>query len=196
MSSTRSRSPPALNAPSAPRTSATRVSSSVATVFQTYASSRCASASTALSRPALRNVMRRTRGAGRSSSRLGNASYGSAIAGTLMFPSVVPEARLERTEHGLVARGDGWYVVNARDAVWRHTEGRTSIVDFEGEPGFRQLGINVSVMRPGEAMAMYHWEADQEDFLVVAGEATLIVEGVERPLRPWDFVHCPAQTKH
>ena len=45
-------------------------------------------------------------------------------------------------------------------------------------------------------MAMYHWEADQEDFLVVAGEALLIVEGEERPLRQWDFVHCPAGTKH
>jgi uncharacterized cupin superfamily protein len=43
---------------------------------------------------------------------------------------------------------------------------------------------------------MYHWEADQEDFLVLAGEALLIVEGEERPLRQWDFVHCPAQTKH
>jgi uncharacterized cupin superfamily protein len=45
-------------------------------------------------------------------------------------------------------------------------------------------------------MAMYHWEGDQEDFLVVSGEALLIVEGQERPLRRWDFVHCPAGTKH
>ena len=43
---------------------------------------------------------------------------------------------------------------------------------------------------------MYHWEADQEDFLVLAGEALLIVEGEERPLRQWDFVHCPPGTKH
>ena len=45
-------------------------------------------------------------------------------------------------------------------------------------------------------MAMYHWEADQEDFLVLAGQAVLLVEGEERPLRQWDFVHCPAGTKH
>jgi uncharacterized cupin superfamily protein len=45
-------------------------------------------------------------------------------------------------------------------------------------------------------MAMYHWEADQEDFLVVSGEALLIVEGEERRLRAWDFVHCPPETKH
>src|SRR5262245_25312951 len=43
---------------------------------------------------------------------------------------------------------------------------------------------------------MYHWEADQEDFLVVSGEALLLVEGEERPLRQWDFVHCPAGTEH
>jgi len=43
---------------------------------------------------------------------------------------------------------------------------------------------------------MYHWEADQEDFLVLSGEALLLVEGEERPLRRWDFVHCPAGTKH
>ena len=29
---------------------------------------------------------------------------------------------------------------------------------------------------------MYHWEADQEAFLVLAGEAVLVVEGEERPL--------------
>jgi uncharacterized cupin superfamily protein len=43
---------------------------------------------------------------------------------------------------------------------------------------------------------MYHWEADQEDFLVLSGEALLIVEGQERPLRRWDFVHCPPDTEH
>jgi len=43
---------------------------------------------------------------------------------------------------------------------------------------------------------MYHWEADQEDFLVLSGEALLVVEGEERPLRQWDLVHCPPGTKH
>ena len=43
---------------------------------------------------------------------------------------------------------------------------------------------------------MYHWEADQEDFLVLSGEALLIAEGEERPLRQWDFVHCPPEAKH
>jgi oxalate decarboxylase/phosphoglucose isomerase-like protein (cupin superfamily) len=43
---------------------------------------------------------------------------------------------------------------------------------------------------------MYHRENDQEDFLVLAGEALAIVEGGERPLRQWDFVHCPPWTSH
>ena len=43
---------------------------------------------------------------------------------------------------------------------------------------------------------MYHWESDQEDFLILSGEGTLVVEGQERPLRAWDFVHCPPRTGH
>ena len=109
---------------------------------------------------------------------------------------VVPEARLEETEHGLVATGEGWYVLNAREARWHHAEGRPAFCDLEGDQNFPQLGINVQVLHAGDAMAMYHWEADQEDFLVLSGEALLIVEGEERPLRPWDFAHCPAETKH
>ena len=43
---------------------------------------------------------------------------------------------------------------------------------------------------------MYHREDAQEDFLVLSGECLLIVEGEERPLKAWDFVHCPAWTEH
>ncbi len=67
---------------------------------------------------------------------------------------------------------------------------------FEGALDFLQLGINLTLLGPGEPMAMYHWEADQEDFLVLAGEALLIVESEERNLQQWDFVHCPAGTNH
>src|SRR5918995_5811589 len=109
---------------------------------------------------------------------------------------VVPEAPLDTTEHGLVPNGEGWFVLNAREARWYHGEGRGAICDFQGETEFPQLSINLRVLEPGEPMAMYHWEADQEDFLVLAGEALLIVEGEERPLRQWDFVHCPAGTNH
>ena len=109
---------------------------------------------------------------------------------------MIPEAAPEETEHGLVAKGDGWYVLNACESRWYYVEGRGAFCDFEGDKDFAQLGLNVQVLGPGEAMAMYHWEADQEDFLVVAGEALLIVEGEERPLRTWDFVHCPPNTEH
>ena len=109
---------------------------------------------------------------------------------------MVPEAPLEQTEHGLVPKGDGWFVLNAREARWREREGRGLRCVFEGEPEFPQLGISLYVLEPGEPIGMYHWEADQEDFLVLDGEALLIVEGEERRLRKWDFVHCPAETKH
>lgn len=109
---------------------------------------------------------------------------------------MVPEAKLEQTEQGVVAKDDGWFVLNARDARWYYVEGRGAFCDFEGEAEWKQLGFNVQVLGSGEAMAMYHWEADQEDFLVVSGEALLIIEGEERPLKAWDFVHCPPNTKH
>jgi len=113
------------------------------------------------------------------------------------LPFTVSESRLESTEHGLVPDADGWFVLNAREARWYHGEARAALCVFESEIGdFAQLGINLNVLQPGEPMAMYHWEADQEDFLVLAGEALLIVEGEERPLRQWDLVHCPAGTKH
>ena len=44
----------------------------------------------------------------------------------------------------------------------------------------RPLGI-LTVLVPGEPMTMYHWETDQEDFLVLSGEALVIIEGEERP---------------
>ena len=109
---------------------------------------------------------------------------------------MVPEAPLEQTDAGLVAKGDGWFVLNAKDSRWYHADGRPAFCDFEGDAEFTQLGINVTVLGPGQPMAMYHWEADQEDFLVLSGEAVLIVEGEERPLRPWDLVHCPPNAKH
>ena len=109
---------------------------------------------------------------------------------------MVPEADLKETEHGLVPTGDGWYVLNARDSRWYHVDGRGAFCDLEGEQDFPQVGVNVQVLLPGQPMAMYHWEVDQEDFLVVSGEALLIVEGEERALHAWDFFHCATLTKH
>ena len=109
---------------------------------------------------------------------------------------MTPEAAIEETESGLVPVGDGWFILNAREARWRHREGRGERLLFEGDTDFSQIGVNLFVLGPGEPIGMYHWEAAQEDFLVLPGEALLIVEGEERPLRRWDFVHCPAETRH
>ena len=115
---------------------------------------------------------------------------------------MVSEAALENTGAGLVPVSGGWFVVNARQARWIHREGRGDNLPFTGwtsdeaETYFPQLGISLVVLGPGEPIGMYHWEADQEDFLVLSGEALLLVEGEERPLRQWDFVHCPPQTRH
>ena len=109
---------------------------------------------------------------------------------------MVPEAPLEQTDAGTVAKGDGWFVLNAIDSRWYHADGRSAFCDLEGDVDFSQLGINISVLEPGQPMAMYRWEAEPEDFLVLSGEAILVVAGEERPLRAWDFVHCPPDTKH
>jgi uncharacterized cupin superfamily protein len=114
---------------------------------------------------------------------------------------MVPEAELEQTEAGLVPASAGWFVMNARDARWFQRPGRDSLPltgcdEFEAETYFPMLGMSIQVLAPGEPNSIYHWETEQEDFLVLAGEALLIVEGQERPLKQWDFVHCPPETRH
>lgn len=100
------------------------------------------------------------------------------------------------SKNGLVVDGEGWFVVNARDSRWRSEGPLGSYCTFEGKRRFPQLGINVNVLEPGQAMGMYHRERAQEGFLVLAGECVLIVEGQERRLEAWDFVHCPGGTEH
>jgi uncharacterized cupin superfamily protein len=109
---------------------------------------------------------------------------------------VADEAQLEQTENGLVPKGGGWFVVNAHDARWWHHDTFGSAVTFEGETAFPDFGINVQVLEPGQPNCMYHGENAQENFLVLAGECLLLVEGEERPLKQWDFVHCPPWTQH
>lgn len=109
---------------------------------------------------------------------------------------MVPEAPLERMPEGLRPAGDGWFVLNAREAPWLQGERISASCELEGPVEFPQAGIFLRVLEPGEPVALYHWEADQEGFLVLAGEALLIVEGQERLLRAWDFFHCPPGTRH
>ena len=113
----------------------------------------------------------------------------------------MPEARLEDSGSGLAPATDGWFVVNVRDAEWWFSERRGAACNFEGEERrppveFAQLGINVTVLEPGQSNGLYHAESDQEAFLVLSGECRLLVEGEERRLRPWDFFHSPPCTEH
>jgi len=117
----------------------------------------------------------------------------------------VPEAPLDDSGSGLAPVGDGWFVVNVRDAEWLTSENATTselrssgaACTFESEQfWFRQLGIRLHVLEPGEPNGLYHSESEQEAFLVLSGECTLLVEGEERLLRPWDFFHSPTGTEH
>jgi uncharacterized cupin superfamily protein len=89
----------------------------------------------------------------------------------------------------------GWFVRNLREMQWWDRGPRGSVADLVGDDD-AQVGVNVFVLEPGQPMSMYHWEADQEDFLVLSGEALLIVDGEERPLSQWDFFHCPPNVSH
>ncbi len=110
--------------------------------------------------------------------------------------AVVPEVPPRKTKYGLVNDGEGWFVVNAREARWREWGPLGVYCDFEGKRRFPQLGINVSVLEPGQSLGRYHRENAQEGFLVLAGTCLLIVEDEERELKTWDFFHCPPQTEH
>jgi uncharacterized cupin superfamily protein len=88
-----------------------------------------------------------------------------------------------------------WFVRNLSEMKWWDRGPRGFVADLVGDDE-AQVGVNLFVLNPGQPMSMYHWEADQEDFLVLSGEALLIVEDEERPLRQWDFFHCPAPVPH
>jgi len=109
----------------------------------------------------------------------------------------VPEAKLVETPVGNKPEGDGWFVVNMSEAVSFGFDDEMYGFIFEGElRNFPHFGINVRVLGPGRPAAMYHAESGQEAFLVLQGEALLIVEDEERPLQQWDFVHMPPNTAH
>jgi uncharacterized cupin superfamily protein len=110
---------------------------------------------------------------------------------------MVEEARLEPLDAGLTPVSDGWFVVNVRDAAWVRSDVFGAACIFEGDAApFADLGFTLVLLAPGQPNGLYHREANQEDFLVLAGECLLLVEGEERPLRAGDFVHCPAGTEH
>jgi uncharacterized cupin superfamily protein len=118
------------------------------------------------------------------------------------------KARLEAVDSGLAPVSDGWFAVNVREAAWLVNdafgarcvfEGDTPVLRRRPELGvhrFADLGFTLAVLEPGRPSGLYHAETNQEDFLVLAGECLLLVEAEERPLKAWDFVHCPPGTAH
>lgn len=108
------------------------------------------------------------------------------------------EAAIEETPEGRVARGEGWFILNLGEMAWR-TAGFGTSCSFNAptndpdEPG---IGVHVHVLRPGEANGYYHAEEAQEGFLVLSGECIAVVEGQERRMRQWDYLHSPPGTAH
>ena len=121
---------------------------------------------------------------------------------------MVEEARLDDVGSGRAPVSPGWFVVNVGEAAWlRHaafggrcvfeSNGRVLAERPDAEPQmFADTGFTLAVLEPGKPSGMFHAESAQEDFLVLAGSCLLLVEDEERPLRAWDFVHCPAGTRH
>jgi uncharacterized cupin superfamily protein len=121
---------------------------------------------------------------------------------------MVEEARLEEVGAGLAPVTPGWFVVNVDAAAWARNDAFGGRCVFESSPRvlserpntepqmFADTGFTLAVLEPGKPTGMFHAESAQEDFLVLAGTCLLLVEDEERPLRAWDFFHCPAGTRH
>ena len=109
----------------------------------------------------------------------------------------VEEAHAEETPYGRYVTSEGWFVHNLEEALAVRTERGGALYPLEPrEAPFRDIGVNVRVLWPGDPSALYHAEDAQEGFLVLAGECVLIVEEQERRLRRWDYFHCPPGTRH
>ena len=107
------------------------------------------------------------------------------------------EAEMESTEAGSRPASDGWFVVNVAEAVGETRMDGAVIASFENDSHpFPHFGINVTVLEGGVPACLYHREGLQESFLVLDGAPLVLVEGEERPLRKWDFVHCPPGATH
>ena len=109
----------------------------------------------------------------------------------------VEEALTEETPYGRYVTTEGWFVHNLEEALAVQTERGGALYPLEPrEAPFRDLGVNVRVLWPGDPSALYHAEDAQEGFLVLSGECLLVVEEQERRLRQWDYFHCPPDTEH
>ena len=110
----------------------------------------------------------------------------------------VEEAGSQDSQFGRFITSDGWFVLYLADALAvRNDEKGGAMYPLEPrESPFHDFGVNVRILWPGDPNALYHSEGVQEGFLVLSGACTLIVEEEERPMRQWDYFHCPANTRH
>jgi uncharacterized cupin superfamily protein len=92
---------------------------------------------------------------------------------------------------------DKLLITNLAEApAFAHSQ-RATVIRLEPDGAdWPDTGINVQVMQPGQPNCKYHSEPVQEDFLVLHGECVAVLDGEERLLRQWDFLHCPAGTRH
>ncbi|MCW2967969.1 MAG: cupin protein [Solirubrobacteraceae bacterium] len=94
---------------------------------------------------------------------------------------------------------DAAFVVNVADARHVFNADAGAFIEFEPaaeEERWKDTGVNITILQPGLANGRYHAESTQEDFLVLHGECLLLLEGEERRLRTWDYVHCPPGAEH
>ena len=94
-----------------------------------------------------RTLTRTSRGCGRSWSAIRTTASSSTCGGWATssstettgvgFDPMVPEAPLEQTDAGLVAKGDGWFVLNAKDSRWYHADGRRRSATSRATPSSR-----------------------------------------------------------
>jgi len=96
----------------------------------------------------------------------------------------------------MIEERDGWFVKNVADAGWSRSEAFGLACGFDTGDRFPQVGVHLFLLEPGKPNCRYHREEAQEDFLVLSGRCKLLVNGEERALRAWDFVHCPAGVSH
>lgn len=109
------------------------------------------------------------------------------------------EARIEETDQGRMPAGEGWFLLNLGEMPWETVPGFGVWRDFDwgrksdAEPG---IGVHIHVLQPGESFGYYHAEEAQEGFIVLSGECLAVVEGQERPMGQWDYLHSPPNTAH
>jgi uncharacterized cupin superfamily protein len=93
----------------------------------------------------------------------------------------------------------GWFKQSLSDVEGlEHPRGGKGYLFGETRPfdRYREVGVNVRVLEPGQPASLYHSEAAEEFFIVLGGECLAVVEDNEVPLRKWDFLHTPPHTAH